>query len=68
MRDGTFQRSLEEIDQDIAIQNYKKNRVVPVTDTRTRIEADVLQAKNILEADAALILLVAEFDARILTR
>lgn len=68
MRDGTFQRSLAEIDHDILIQNQKRTTALIPTLTRTQAEADALTAQNVIEADAELIVLTAEFDARVAVR
>ena len=67
MRDGTFQRPLDDIDHDIQIQQNKRTAKVSIR-RRTQAEADTLTAQNLIEADAALVILNAEFDARTAVR
>ena len=67
MRDGTFQRTLEEIEHDISAQESKRDRIV-LTNSRTQEEADAIEAQNLIEATAALIFLEEEKTARLLSR
>ena len=67
MRDGIFQRTLEEIEHDISVQESKRDRIV-LTNSRTQEEAAAIEAQNLIEATAALIFLEEEKTARLLSR
>ena len=67
MRDGTFQRSLAEIDAEITRWEEIKIRVV-VDSRRTQAELDAVMAQNVIDADAQLAILNPERTSRISTR
>ena len=67
MSDGSFQRSIEEIEYDILVEKIKKTRIVS-TKSRTQAQANAIQAQNLLEATAALILLEEEKISRLTVR
>lgn len=68
MRNGSFQRSLKEIDYDIATQTRSTTAVFSPKSFRTQTESDSLTIQNKLDAEAALLVLNAERNARVLVR